>query len=299
MTLAPASDCLACGEPTRLRFGPRKASGPVPADELRCTSPYLGEHGEIWACPGCGLAYQALDGDPAELLAGYADVEDPLYLTEEQQRRAEFRELLERVEAHREPGTMLEVGSFAGLCLDEAAKRGWAPTGLEPSRWAASHAREAYGAEVLDGTLADAPWGPGSFDAVVMWDVLEHVPDPLADLRRMRELAVAGGVVALTTVNIAGRSARLLRGRWPWLMRMHLWYFTPASLRLLFVKAGFAAVHIEPHPKRLRLGYVLERAERYGGPLARAARRGAERTGAADRVVSIDLGDLVLAVGRT
>ena len=289
----PGSTCIACGGPTQLRFGPRTRGGGVAAEELRCTSPYLGEHGEIWACSGCGLAFQTGDVDTS----AYADVEDPEYLRETDRRRDEFRRLLAAVEQHRRPpGRLLEIGSFAGLCLDEARHRGWDAIGVEPSRWAAAHARTAYGIEVVEGTIADAPDGP--YDAVVSWDVLEHLEDPLGDLRRARELAADGTVLGLTTVNIAGRAARVLRGRWPWLMRMHLWYFTPASLRLLLRAANWEPLDVRTHPKRLSVGYVLERSERYVGRLGRVARTGAQRMRLADRVVSIDWGDVILALGR-
>lgn len=290
--------CLACGAATRLKYRARRTSGALPPDELRCTSTHLAEYGDIFACRACGLAYQQAPAEPHELTRGYADVVDTLYLAEEERRRAEFRELLSRLEAFGKPGRLLEIGSFAGLCLDEARARGWDPVGLEPSRWAAGHAR-SLGHDVVTGTIDDAPWEPGSFDAVCMWDVLEHLPDPLDALRRMRELAAPDGAVALTTVNVAGLSARVLGPRWPWYMRMHLWYFTPQSLRLLFARAGFERVHVERHPKRFRVGYLLKRTERYLGGTARAVQRAASRTGLADRVVTVDVGDIVLAIGVT
>lgn len=294
----PGSACLACGGPTRLKYRARK-HGAVPPDELRCTSPYLAEYDDVWSCPACGLAYQIFDDHRDALVARYAAVEDPDYLTEETHRREEFRALLSRVEDFKpERGRLLEVGSYAGLCLDEARTRGWEPTGVEPSRWAVAHARSAYGAHVIEGSLSSVGADAGTFDAVVAWDVLEHLKDPLADLRRARSLLAPGGVVALTTVNISGLSARVLRGRWPWLMRMHLWYFTSTSLRLLFARAGLEVVAVETHPKRLSANYVIDRAQRWAGPVARGAKAVAERFALSDHVLRIDLGDILLAIGR-
>lgn len=298
----PRSACIACGSPTHLLYPARRRGGAfdgtIPAEEVACTSPYLGEYEDIFSCRACGLAYQAPPAAPDALAEAYSDVADALYLSEEDRRREEFRELLGRVEAYQGPGRLLEVGSFAGLCLDEAQKRGWTPVGVEPSRWAGDHARISYGVEVVTGTLADAPWEPETFDAACMWDVLEHLPDPLADLERMHRLLKPGGLAAFTTIDIQSRGSRILRKRWPWLMHMHLFYFTPRSLELLVGKAGFTSFLIERHPKRFRVSYMLKRAERYLGPLARAGSRAARSLRLEDRVVTFDLGDIVLVLAR-
>jgi cyclopropane fatty-acyl-phospholipid synthase-like methyltransferase len=297
----PGAPCIACGSATTLRYPARRRKwnrkGSV-STEFACTSPFLGEYEDIWSCSSCGLAFQSPPTSREELAESYAEVVDPLYLAEEENRREEFRELLGRLEAFQPPARLLEVGSFAGLCLDEAVKRGWSAVGLEPSRWAADYARSRLGAEVVNGTLADAPWEPGSFDAVCAWDVLEHLPDPFGDLKRTYELLRAGGVAAFTTVNIRSKASRLLRKRWPWLMHMHLFYFTPAALRILVHKAGFETFHLEGHPKRFRISYVLRRLERYAGPLSRIASQAVTRFGLANHLVTFDVGDVVLVVAR-
>lgn len=296
-TPEPGMRCPACGGPTRIRYRGRTSTH-AGAEDVRCTSSDLAEYHDIWACPECHLAYQAVPESPRDLVRLYEEVEDPLYLVEEEQRRAQFRDLLEDLHGYAAPGRLLEIGAFAGLFCDEARAAGWDPLGVEPSRWAARRAREAYDVPVIEGTLEDVDPDDGPFDAVCTWDVLEHVPDPLALLRGAHELLAPGGVLGLTTVNIRGWSARLLRGRWPWLMRMHLYYFSPRSLTLMLERAGFSVLALGPQPKRLSVDYILERSERYAGPVGRALRRLARRTGLSSRVVSVQLGDLLVVFAR-
>jgi 2-polyprenyl-3-methyl-5-hydroxy-6-metoxy-1,4-benzoquinol methylase len=272
----------------------------VDRDEVACTSSYLSLHDDILICDPCGLARSVPTIETEELAALYGAVEDPDYLVSEEERRASFRDALEEIERYlpERKGSLLEIGSAVGLFLEEARDQGWEVTGIEPSRWASERAR-SRGLDVFTGTLESyQPNGNKTFDAVVLWDVLEHLPDPVAALRRIGRLVRPEGLVALTTVNIGGLGARLFRKRWPWLMRMHLHYFTPQSLRALVKREGFEPLHITTQPKVLKLGYVLERARGLFGPLATAGRWMAERLRLAERPVKVDLQDILLVVAR-
>jgi 2-polyprenyl-3-methyl-5-hydroxy-6-metoxy-1,4-benzoquinol methylase len=184
-----------------------------------------------------------------------------------------------------------------GLFLDEARKAGWDVTGIEPSRWAAESAR-ARGLKVFNGTLDEFISKGGAFDAVVSWDVWEHLEDPLAALERAHELLKPGGLFVFTTVNLGGIGRKLFRGRWPWFMRMHLHYFTRESLTRMVRSAGFEVLATSTEAKTLKLGYVLDRARSFLGPAAALARSLASTLGVVDRPVRIDLGDILLVEAR-
>src|SRR5205823_5071503 len=106
-----------------------------------------------------------------------------------------------------------------GLFLDVARESGWEARGYEPSRWAVELGRERFGVDLRQGTLEELDEPPRSADAVVLLDVLEHLVDPLAALRRIRQLVDDDGLLTLSTVNISSLHARLRNGRWPWLIR--------------------------------------------------------------------------------
>lgn len=297
-TEAPA--CLLCGGALRLLYASNVPDGAaIERDEVACTSSYLSLHDDILICDACGLARSVPTIDDQELAELYGAVEDPDYLISEEERRASFRQALEEMERHLpgKKGRVLEIGSAVGLFLEEAREKGWEVSGIEPSRWASERARRR-GLDVFTGTLEDYDPKGRTFDAVVLWDVLEHLPDPVAALRRAGALLQPGGVLAFTTVNIGGIGARLFGSRWPWLMRMHLHYFTDRSLRELVRREGFETLQVTSQPKVLKLGYVLERARGLFGPLAAAGRWTAERVRLADYPVKVDLGDILLVVAR-
>jgi 2-polyprenyl-3-methyl-5-hydroxy-6-metoxy-1,4-benzoquinol methylase len=238
--------------------------------------------------------------DETQIEELYREVEDPDYLVSEEERRASFKKTLEDIGRYyqpRPPGRLLEVGSSVGLFLEEAEKLGWSATGIEPSVWAAKEA-ERRGLNVHTGTLESFNGRCDPFDVVAMWDVLEHLIDPLDCMKRLQALLKPDGLLALSTVNIGGLGARILRGRWPWLMRMHLHYFTRRSLGEMARQSGLELLHLKTYPKVLKLGYLLDRARGMIGPLADGGLWAAERLRLSDRSVRIDWGDILLLVAK-
>ncbi|MBE7217286.1 MAG: methyltransferase domain-containing protein [Caulobacteraceae bacterium] len=93
----------------------------------------------------------------------------------------------------------------------------------------------------------------GSFDAVVMGDVLEHLADPWAVLRQLHDVLREDGALVLSVPNAGHWSvaAELLNGRWPahdsgLFDRTHLRWFTLDSLRRILADAGFATLRARP-----------------------------------------------------
>src|SRR5439155_18858419 len=128
--------------------------------------------------------------------------------------RVTARSTLERIERHVRRGALLDLGCWVGFLLAGARERGWSTLGAEPSEFAWRYARERLGLEVLHAGLLDADLPQGSFDAVVMADVIEHLPDPAGALDRLAQVLRPGGVVHLALPNAGSRLARSMGPRW-------------------------------------------------------------------------------------
>jgi len=292
--------CLLCGAPSELLFPSNVENGaPIASDEIACTSPYLALHDDIFICRECGLGRSAPPVELSELEALYRDVHDSEYLVSESERRADFRRGLEEIERYPfvTKGSLLEIGSSVGLFLEEARSRGWEVCGIEPSRWATEQAA-ARGLAVFNGTLDEFGAEGRLFDVVASWDVWEHLQDPVGALERAYELLKPGGLLVLTTVNMGSIMAKLLRGRWPWFMRMHLHYFTRQSLEEMVRRAGFEVLRISTQSKTLKLGYLLRRAQTMLGPIGTGAHAVAGWLRLVERPVRINLGDILLVEAR-
>lgn len=143
----------------------------------------------------------------------------------------------------RPPGRLLDVGCSGGFFLAHAARRGWAGLGIEPSEQAAAHAR-GLGVEVVEEFLDGLDWGAlGTFDAIHLKLVLEHLPDPAGVLAAARACLKPGGVVCVQVPNDFNplqAAVRTTLGTPPWWVAppYHVNYFTFASLRRLFARIG-------------------------------------------------------------
>lgn len=154
------------------------------------------------------------------------------------------------------PGArVLDVGCAEGHLAVELVARGCEVVGIEREAQAAAVAR-GRGLEVSESDVEREPLAADGFDCVVFADILEHLSDPVAVLRRA---AVAPRVV-VSLPNIAhwtGRRA-LVRGRFPrddhgLFDRTHLRFFTRASTHALARDAGFAVVQERFAPAPLPL----------------------------------------------
>ncbi len=269
-------------------------------DELcACTSSAYGICEAIMRCRQCGLVCQNPQPQPDDLISAYTSVIDGRYDEEREGRIHTFRQSLRELEAHLPVGRLLDVGCHLGFFLEVAAEAGWQAQGLEPSRWAAETARRR-GLGVRRGTLDDWDWeGPGQpFDAVTLWDVIEHLADPLGVLRQIHGFLRPGGVVALSTMDVDAPVARLLGRRWPWYMQMHLYYFSRRTLSALVERAGYDVLEIRRHRRIVRAAYLASRLEAWLGRWHQAPVRALELLGLANRLVGIDLGDIVTLYAR-
>jgi 2-polyprenyl-3-methyl-5-hydroxy-6-metoxy-1,4-benzoquinol methylase len=147
------------------------------------------------------------------------------------------------VEAYTRNGRLLDVGCATGTFIGHMAARGWEVEGVEVSSEAAQLARDRHGVHVHTGRLAEADIAPGSTDVVTLWDVIEHVHNPPAELAHIRELLVRDGLLVLTVPNLASWDRRLFGVHWiGWDLPRHLYGFPATTLERMVAEAGFRLV---------------------------------------------------------
>lgn len=251
---------------------------------------------QVVGCPRCGQRYVWPVPSAAVLQAiydrgyyrgGHGPVGFSDYGALAAARRRMFSCHLDRIERVTAPGRVLDVGCATGDFLLVASERGWEPLGVDPSP-AAEQARTA-GLRLCGKTIQDADLPPGSIDLITFWDVLEHVPDPVADLRRAGELLSAGGLVAATVPNAGGAVARLSGRRWFGYKTAgeHLQFFTAATLQRAFSAAGFELTVRRPVVWSCTVGFLVDRAALYLGPPGRLVNRVLARTRLAGVIVDV------------
>jgi 2-polyprenyl-3-methyl-5-hydroxy-6-metoxy-1,4-benzoquinol methylase len=165
-------------------------------------------------------------------------------------------------------GRVLDVGSGYGFLRVALGEAGYEHDGLEISKFARAIASSAYGLETYAGTL-DEHWQEweSRYDAVTLFDLIEHLCDPKRFLERVAFVLRPGGVLAVKTPNLDCPEADLFGPHYHSLKREHLAYFSPDSLSEVARAVGFEPIHVAT-TSHLLVGFVgSEQARAWGREL--------------------------------
>ncbi len=217
--------CGSCGEP--LADGRRIASRDY----------VTGDPFDVAICPGCNTGWTT--PVPGNL--------DPYYPRTYRRYNAWVARVLSVLYGWRvsrwcrlypKPGAALEVGCGDGVMLHALRSRGWEVCGTERTEAMAATARDRYGIRMYvdpEGPQA----GHDRFDLIILFQVLEHLSDPVAALKRAAALLDDGGRIVVGVPNRASWQAAFGRGAWFHLdVPRHLVHFTPAALAATAAQAG-------------------------------------------------------------
>ena len=127
----------------------------------------------------------------------------------------------------------------------------------------AESGRAQYGLDIRQGILSPRLFPDESFNVSTLWDVIEHVTQPGNVLDTIHRLLKRDGLLLVNYPDFGSWMARLLGQRWPFLLRVHLMYYTRSTITRQLQKVGFTPLRIQPHFQTLRLGYILKRIEPY------------------------------------
>jgi SAM-dependent methyltransferase len=234
-------------------------------------------HGRILRCDDCEFGFRQARSNPSEMAELYRQMDTGVYESETEGRKStaiRHLQVLRRF-AGTKPGRLLDAGCASGAFLQEACDAGWSVAGAEPSETLFAKAQSALGdkADLHCCVLEQAPFPAASFDAVTLWDVLEHVPDPAGFMRLCRDLLKPGGKLFVNVPDLDSFEARTLGRRWPLLLAEHLNYFNRASLRLCAEKAGLQWIHFGRRSASFSVEYILFRLSQHRIPGAKLASR--------------------------
>lgn len=247
---------------------------------------------DVLRCPGCSLRWLS----PRPSAAGYASLySDAMYFGGAGASPADYAGLADarvaymrsriarigRTASRRKPLSMLDYGAATGEFVRAARDAGHECVGVELSGDARATAEQKNGVELLAPDRANE-FGDARFDVVHMNHVLEHMPDPLAHLRWCAHILKPGGLLVSEVPNQfdndLDRLRRALhvggkRPRFDAYSLHHTYFFTPATMARLAVKAGFNVVNLATFnsdktplwpfaPKNYVLGGLLGIADR-------------------------------------
>src|SRR6266850_6756917 len=205
------------------------------------------DHMRIVRCRQCDLVFVNPTFDEAHYTQVYAsqayqDIVRDLGINSHEYRVGRFGTERVRMMADHlrvpdgQPPRYLDVGCSTGFVVEAAREQRWDAIGIDLNPSAIEYGR-TRGLDLRTVALEDAGFAPRTFDAVSLFDVLEHLLEPRRTLRACADLLAPGGILFLYVPNFDSAS-RLLMGAnahfiWP---THHLNYYTPATIRDLVLR---------------------------------------------------------------
>ena len=166
-------------------------------------------------------------------------------------------------------GQLLDYGCGTGHFLAAAKSAGWQVSGLEPNARARAEASERLGQPVGQESLAS--FQPGTFDAITLWHVLEHVHLLNETLAQLTALLKPDGVLLIAVPNVESLDAQHYRELWAaYDVPRHLYHFAPKTMGQLLKKHKLVIHQTLPMPLDAYYVSMLSekhKAERAGGLL--------------------------------
>jgi 2-polyprenyl-3-methyl-5-hydroxy-6-metoxy-1,4-benzoquinol methylase len=199
---------------------------------------------DLWGCHHCGFLQVASQPTAKTLDAIYADgyftsakyKGDPIALTRENDRR------LRLLDTWSAPGaTILDAGCSTGDFIVHCKDR-YRVYGIDYSAFAIKTAKERN-PELVDrleaGRLEDSTWATRQFDAICLWDVIEHIWDPVPVISDLLQRVQPGGVILMSTPAADSAMARMLKSYWPFMTPPeHLGFFSLSAFKAAAIKVG-------------------------------------------------------------
>jgi 2-polyprenyl-3-methyl-5-hydroxy-6-metoxy-1,4-benzoquinol methylase len=144
-------------------------------------------------------------------------------------------------------GKILEIGSYMGVFANKIRENGWDITCLEPFTGGVKYSREKYKLNVIEGVLPQPSLPDGSFDAISLLHVIEHMPNPGENIAEMRRLLKKGGLLMVETPRFDSLMFKILgrRERSISITNGHIYFFTVPTLTKLLEKHGFEVLEVD------------------------------------------------------
>lgn len=213
----------------------------------------LGKRFGLYHCPTCGVYFsdpnqwpknfvsfyeQAYRGeDPSTRLAYFENKQDLAYL------KACFEKKIAEIRDFR-PGPLLDVGCGRGMFLEMASWAGFEVLGLEISKTVIRSVPKSIRAKIRLGNIENTLLPKNFFKVITLFNVLEHLLNPLSALRNVHSALRPGGAVLLTAPNIDSLPAKLFGQRWWGFKPDHIFFFNPQSLKELLRRSGFSMIEV-------------------------------------------------------
>jgi SAM-dependent methyltransferase len=142
-------------------------------------------------------------------------------------------------------GALLEIGCGNGFFLEEALAQGYGPVhGIETSHDAIENALSNLRHSIVCDTMRPGIFSPEQFEIICMFQVIDHIPDPVTLLNECLKILKPGGLILSLNHNVEACSSRIMKKRSPIMDIEHTFLYSSSTIARLFSNHGFEIMHV-------------------------------------------------------
>lgn len=210
----------------------------------------------IWQCGACTLRFTQ-DVPDEDSIGPYYQSQD--YISHSNTDKGLLNKLYQRVRKltleqkasliigkTKEKGRILDIGAGIGAFLSVMKEKGWEIKGIEPDEVARKNAKDLFGLKLEQPTELDK-LQPGTYDAITLWHVLEHVHRLHDYVEQLKNLLAPGGKIFIAVPNYTSVDATAYRNFWAaYDVPRHLYHFSPQAIERLIGQHGLRLADKKP-----------------------------------------------------
>ena len=212
-------------------------------------------HPTYWKCKGCGFVFAS-----PQLRIDYENYKySPISYPEFNVRLKNYRlryDILRKYFNKKQPA-FLDIGAHYGIFLRFLKSKDIDAIGLEPNLDAALYAKRNYNVEILSVSFEEFE-SQIKFDVITMFNVLEHVVDPIYTIKKIKRMLDKNGLLVLELPNIFTWPSLLSFGYWHQFQREHNWFFSTATISTFLNKQGFMIKNVMFCPKMVTFAKIFD-----------------------------------------
>jgi SAM-dependent methyltransferase len=210
------------------------------------TKQFTKNNWDVVKCDNCGLIFACFLPTPVQLEDFYNKHKQPTkerietYLrgrTSRERRNRRKLSYLEKIQGHK--GRLLDIGCGLGLLVKDASERGWQAQGIDLDKDLIEYGTKTFHVDLIHTRLEEANFPDGYFDVITMFNLLDHIGEPLTFLKEVERVLRPGGVIYLNLHDAGGWKAKKFKENWSaYCPPGHLYYYNLGTLEAMLHKTG-------------------------------------------------------------
>lgn len=204
------------------------------------------EFGELKKCDTCGIYYSNIRPSKEkfyEIGLKYLPTSAETQEAFDARNKEAIKDFM-RIEKLIDKGELFDVGASSGIFMKVGEKRGWKVNGNDISPRCVAYGQQVYGLDIIPYFLEDINFNDSKFDLITMIQTIEHLLNPVKEMKILRNILKEDGHIYITTPTIADDEELLIKNH---MLPFHTTNFTEKTLLKLLHMLDFEMIFSEKY----------------------------------------------------